>query len=224
MSVQESFTCPICQHPGKQPIYHNQVFLAKSPETELILTGKFNHFECSNCGANRQIQAPLVYLDPYNKLLFLLIPSFSSEKAEHQKKINQLLLLVEDEIDPYEIRIISNQHGLREKISIFQNNFTDTEIELLKLLTDAIFQQSYPDEDVINRYFHVDDQSIPKIIYICENQEISLDFPHALVPLVRKKYKKLLSEKHLGKLRIIDTNWANKAIQHIEMDSILSLE
>jgi DNA-directed RNA polymerase subunit RPC12/RpoP len=129
--TQEQISCPECSYNQLFQIYHS-VNVTINPELkEELINRELTTFKCSKCSKMFYLRYDLLYHDVNRHLLIWL--KYPNEKG---------LINFEDgsfDIPPfladhYKTRIVYSLPELIEKITIFDDDFDDLGIELMKLL------------------------------------------------------------------------------------------
>ncbi|MBZ6526938.1 CpXC domain-containing protein [Aerococcaceae bacterium DSM 111021] len=203
--------CPVCQTPASQEVETRVNSILQPNLKKDLLNGQLQFFECSDCGARRQIETDFLYHDPKNKFMVFLIPNL-------RKKQDQLSTLLENvardekvNLSDYELRIVTHHPDLVEKIQLFDNGYNDREVEIVKLLTDGLFAKERPNEEVKSRFFYMKNKE-PKIMYITANEQLLVDFSDNLHTFAKDKYKKVVSTSEKGQFHLINAEWAAHAL------------
>lgn len=205
--------CPVCDTPSTQDV-ETRLNTSQQPHLKkALLEGRLHQFECLNCGAKRHIESNFLYHDPTNKFMVFVIPGLKKKKDQ----IGQLLENIsrDEKVDTsaYELRLVSRNAELIEKIQLFELNYNDREVEIVKLLTDGLFAKERPDDKVRARFFYVKDKQ-HKIMYLTEKDQLLVDFNQSLLDFARDKYKNVVSKPSKGEFHIIDTEWAAMALSN----------
>lgn len=203
--------CPVCETPASQEV-ETRVNSKLQPNLKKdLLNGQLQYFECSNCGARRQIETEFLYHDPIKKFMVFLVPNLKNKQ-------NQLSTLLENvthdekvDLSDYELRIVTHHADLIEKIQLFEHHYNDREVEIVKLLTDGLFAKERPNEEVKSRFFYMKD-GVPKIMYITANEQLLVDFSDNLLKFAKDKYKKIVNTTETGQFHLINAEWAAHAL------------
>lgn len=209
MAQTLNLTCPVCNHQNKMKV--NAAINAKTqPKLKKeLLEGKNFLFECDQCGAKRVINYQMLYHDPDHRLLIYLAPDYVKNKEQTLEILDDLKQKQAVSLDDYHLRIVLSGAELLEKIQIFDNQYKDIEVELVKLLTDGIFSKEKPDEQVKGRYFYMDPNTQKaKIMYTTDKEQLLVDFHETLLDFVQNKFKKDLEDNRKGDFQLINYNWA----------------
>ena len=177
-----------------------------------LLNGQLQYFECSNCGARRQIETEFLYHDPIKKFMVFLVPNLKNKQ-------NQLSTLLENvtrdekvDLSDYELRIVTHHADLIEKIQLFEHHYNDREVEIVKLLTDGLFAKERPNEEgseEIN-FFNIRRRWRTKIIHygwrttFCWFSDNSLKFAKTNIRRV--------NTTETGQFHLINAEWAAHAL------------
>lgn len=215
MTKPQIIQCPVCQ---TETSFEWHPFIDGSQQNDLkaqVMTGDLFAFECDHCGAKRRLTLPLTYQDSQDHLLYFLIPKDQINDTSHQEMIQSYFFSLADQIDHYQIRLLTDSRQLIEKLTIAEAGYQDTEIELVKLLTDGLFQNQFIDLAFSDCYFYIH-QGKEKFLYLTDQGPQLVDFHQELLSLVRQKYKKSLNQSYHGQLRTIDQAWATQVLQHKE--------
>lgn len=203
--------CPVCETPASQEV-ETRVNSKLQPNLKKdLLNGQLQYFECGNCGARRQIETEFLYHDPIKKFMIFLVPNLKNKQ-------NQLSTLLENvtrdekvDLSDYELRIVMHHADLIEKIQLFDHQYNDCEVEIVKLLTDGLFAKERPNEDVKSRFFYMKD-GVPKIMYITAKEQLLVDFSDNLLKFAKDKYKKIVNTTDTGQFHLINAEWAAHAL------------
>lgn len=223
MNEAIKLTCPVCQQESNQMLH-----LALNTQThpqlkKKLLDGSLLTFECDYCGAKRRMTVPFLYHDPNNQYLFYLSPHYTDRKDEVKAKLQEILQDFPLSLENYEMRLITDPSSLIEKIQLFDMGYHDTEIELVKMLTDGLFTQENPDLTIQSRYFYLNDKQEANFIYFANNQQYLVNFNDKLLIFIRDKFKKTLSQSYTGSFMLINELWADSCLQKNANDSSSNL-
>ncbi|OPZ48109.1 MAG: hypothetical protein BWY92_01634 [Firmicutes bacterium ADurb.BinA052] len=133
MSIAEThaITCPKCRKTQEQEIWQSINVSIDGEMKERVRTGDINVFVCSNCGAERRIECPVLYHDMHGKLMIWSLPgaqSFEQLSAEDEQ-LRQVLGLGQSE---YRKRVVRSMAQLAETVRIFDDGLDDRAIALIK--------------------------------------------------------------------------------------------
>lgn len=224
MAETMKIKCPVCQTEAEQPL-NIAINTRLHPELkQKLLDGTLLLFECEHCGAKRRITSQFMYHDPDKKLLFFVAPNFNEQRDNVLAQLEEFLRTFPFSTEDYQMRIMLETADLMEKVQIFDYGFSDTEVELVKMLTDGLFAQENPEALVKNRYFFINKSSQPKFLYITETDQIMVDCHDKLFEFIRDKFKKVLALPQMGHFLVINHTWANHAIQKKKASSPTSEE
>lgn len=199
--------CPVCQTPATQEV-ETRINTTLQPKLKQdLLNSKLQHFECSECGTRRQIETNLLYHDPENKYMIFLVPNLNNKRDQLGDLLENAARDEKVDLSSYELRIVTHHADLIEKIQLFDNNYNDREVEIVKLLTDGLFAKEKPNEDVKARYFYMKDQT-PKIMYITSSDQLLVDFSESLLTFAKDKYSKVVASSEKGQFHLINAEWA----------------
>lgn len=216
---KSTIECPVCQQSHELNI-PTQLNVMQQPELKQdLLEGKIFHFECTHCGAVRQLNVQFLYIDIEQQYCVILLP-------EHQQTVDIAVSMFEQVLAQYpainehryRLRFVYSVAELIEKVQIFDTGLQDTEVELVKVLTDGIYATEYPDTQIQGRYFYKD-QSGPHILYISDGKQILAEFHEKLLQFIRKKYQKIISDPILGEFVMINSRWAMHVLENKESDT-----
>lgn len=203
--------CPVCQTPTTQEV-ETRINTALQPKLKKeLLSGELQQFECSECGAKRQIETNFLYHDPDKKFMVFLIPNLKNKKDQLSNLLENVARDENVDLSRYELRIVTHHPDLIEKIQLFDLDYNDKEVEIVKLLTDGLFAKERPSEVVRSRYFYVKDKQ-PKIMYITEKEQLLVDFSDSLLSFASDKYKKTVTSEGKGQFHLINAEWAAHAL------------
>ena len=91
--------CPNCRSPIHAQI-QQLVDVGQDPGAKArLLSGSFNHIQCSVCGFDGAVAVPIVYHDPQHELLLTYVPlEASMPKNEQERIIGQMIKRVSDQL------------------------------------------------------------------------------------------------------------------------------
>lgn len=95
--------CPNCRSPIRAQI-QQLIDVGQDPGAKArLLSGSFNHIQCSACGFDGAVAVPIVYHDPQHELLLTFVPIEASiPKNEQERIIGQMIKRVSDQLPPAE--------------------------------------------------------------------------------------------------------------------------
>lgn len=133
MSIAEThaITCPKCRKTQEQEIWQSINVSIDGEMKERVRTGDINVFVCSNCGAERRIECPVLYHDMHGKLMIWSLPgaqSFEQLSAEDEQ-LRQVLGLGQSE---YRKRVVRSMAQLAETVRIFDDGLDNRAIAVIK--------------------------------------------------------------------------------------------
>jgi hypothetical protein len=128
----ETVTCPACDH--EQEFTHwESVNVSLDPNLkDQLLRGELTTFTCNKCGAQVDVQAPLLYHDMEKQLMIWLLPGDMEPEMPQQNGL--LGGLIERFSGQFTYRVVRDLNQLIEKIRIFDDELDDKVIELLKFM------------------------------------------------------------------------------------------
>lgn len=211
MKQAVNVNCPVCQTSAIQEVETSINAQTEPKLKKELLDGTLQRFECAHCGAKRQIETQFLYHDPVKKFMVFLLPNFSQREEQLTDILEGIKRDHHVNYDQYELRIVVRQADLVEKIQLFDLNYNDREVEIVKLLTDGLFAKEKPDAQVKARYFYLKN-GIPKIIYLTDKDQLLVDFNQSLLDFARDKYKKVVSKPAKGEFHLINAEWAAHAL------------
>ena len=142
---------------------------------EKIKNGSLFLWQCPQCGTTNLLIFKLLYHDPENRLLVLLLPSGSYGTEKSLEKINASIALQKAEKDSpdagseahfdesYTMRLVRESGSLIEKINIADNFLDDRVVELCKFVTKMELLDNQEDKldakalsDAVLRFHHLE--------------------------------------------------------------------
>lgn len=221
MAPKMKFKCPVCHHEIERQ-FDIAINTRLNPDLkEKLLDGTLLLFECEHCGAKRHISSQFLYHDPDKKLLFHVAPQYNEQREAIQAQLNDLINSFPVSVDDYEMRIMLNMADLMEKVQIYDSGFKDTEIEMVKMLTDGLFAKENPTAQVKNRYFFLNKEGQPKFLYVTDTNQMMVDCHQRLLTFIRDKFKRALKQNTKGHFRIINHAWAENILQNKETEAFI---
>lgn len=203
--------CPVCETPASQEV-ETRVNAKLQPNLKNeLLNGQLQYFECSNCGARRQIETEFLYHDPIKKFMVFLVPNLKNKQDQLSTLLENVTRDEKVDLSDYELRIVMHHADLIEKIQLFDHQYNDCEVEIVKLLTDGLFAKERPNEEVKSRFFYMKD-GVPKIMYITAKEQLLVDFSDNLLKFAKDKYKKIVNTTDTGQFHLINAEWAAHAL------------
>ncbi|XJS10183.1 CpXC domain-containing protein [Aerococcaceae bacterium WGS1372] len=203
--------CPVCQTPTTQEV-ETRINTDLQPKLkDELLSGHLQQFECQECGARRQIETNFLYHDPQKKYMIYLIPNLKNKRDQVSQLLENVAHDEKVDLSNYELRIVTHHPDLIEKVQLFDLNYNDKEVEIVKLLTDGLFAKEKSEEIVKARYFYLKDNQ-PKIMYITEKEQLLVDFSDSLLKFASDKYSKTVSSEGKGQFHLINAEWAAHAL------------
>ncbi|MBG9984437.1 CpXC domain-containing protein [Aerococcaceae bacterium DSM 111022] len=201
-----NLSCPVCQHKSQKDMI-TYIDTSKNPElVGKLLMNELYFFECSNCGAKRQLEVQMVFHDPEEKVLLI---NLANQDYTEKLKDNLMKYIPSNfDLSDYDLRLVRNIPELVEKIQILQfGKASDSIIEIVKLLTDGLFMKQKPDAQILNRFFTIA-KGAPKIYYILEDEQFFVDYNDSLQEFAEEKYKKAAKETPKGEFITVNQKWA----------------
>lgn len=134
---KQSVKCPRCSQ-MYDVIVWSSITPKDSPDLKTdLLSGKINMFRCSSCSYTALMPQPMLYNDEEKRLMILFSltndPVFKQQMYENivdsSKKSGEL-----DKLESYNLRFVTDYNELLEKILIFDGDFNDKAIEVIKLM------------------------------------------------------------------------------------------
>lgn len=221
MAPTMKFKCPVCQHEVSRQ-FDIAINTRFNPDLKKkLLDGSLLLFECEHCGAKRHISSQFLYHDPDKKLLFHVAPDYNENREAIHHQLNELINSFPDSTEDYEMRIMLNMADLMEKVQIFDFGFKDTDIELVKMLTDGLFAKENPEAKVKSRYFFLNNEAKPKFLYVTDTNQMMVDCHAKLLEFIRDKFKRALNKSTAGNFHVINHSWAENILQNKESEDFI---
>ena len=141
--AKTDLTCPKCKT-GFPITYWTSVNVTLDPHLrECVFSGDIHQYSCPQCGQGVVIQTPLLYHDATRRFMIY----FVAERPD--KPITWNTKFLEDTartLPKYQFRFVTSWDDLIEKVTIFENGWDDTIIEMLKLfVTEKVFPFGSPE-------------------------------------------------------------------------------
>lgn len=207
-----NLSCPVCQHQAQKEMV-TYINTRTNPQlVQQLLTNKLYHFECANCGAQRQLEVQMVFHDPDKKAILINLAN-QTYSDELKAQLTQTIPYDHD-LSDYDLRLVHNIPELIEKVQIMQfNDACDTIIEIVKLLTDGLFLKQKTDAKIVNRFFTLV-KGEPKIYYILEDEQFFVDYNQSLQQFAEDKYQKHANKTPKGEFITVDQQWAVQLLEN----------
>lgn len=203
--------CPVCGTEVNREV-ETRINTRQQPQLKkALLNGSLQQFECANCGAKRQIQSELLYHDPDKHYMIFNIPNLKKRKNQVEAMIDGIVSDENVDVSDYDLRLVSHLPDLVEKTQLFDLNYDDREVEIVKLLTDGLFAKDRPNDKVLSRYFYIYEGQA-KIMYITEKEQLLVDFSDKLLDFAKGKFKKISTKPGKGEFHLINAEWAAHAL------------
>lgn len=206
-----NLSCPVCQNKSQKDMI-TYIDTSKNPElVGKLLMNELYSFECSNCGAKRQLEVQMVFHDPDKKVLLI---NLANQEYTDQLKDNLMKYIPSNyDLSDYDLRLVRNIPELVEKIQILQfGKASDSVIEIVKLLTDGLFMKQKPDAQIINRFFTMANGA-PKVYYILQEEQFFVDYNDSLQDFAEEKYNKAKTETPKGEFIQVNQKWAVQLLE-----------
>lgn len=132
------YECPSCKK-KLEYVYWESVNTSLNPELKSRIIDKSIFNLSCECGFNRNIIHPLLYHDMGKNLMIQFImpeDAYDAKKMFDEIQENELLSIVSDKM---RLRIVTDVNYLIEKITIFDSDFDDKVIEVMK----CIYKKAY---------------------------------------------------------------------------------
>ncbi len=137
INIKQSVKCPKCGQMSDITVW-SSITVNDSPDLkDDLLHGRINIFRCPSCSQTGLMPHPLLYSDAARKLMISFSPS--NEPAVKQKLFEDIQAASKksgelDRLEGYNLRFVTDYNELLEKILIFDNDFNDKVIEVIKLI------------------------------------------------------------------------------------------
>ena len=177
-------------------------------EKEQLLAGRLFYATCSNCHSEHQIIYPILYHDMKNKVMIQLVLDERDIEAfiSSVKSTASLEAWDTTVADGYRYRCVKTTNGLREKALIFDCGLDDRVIELLKIIYNAMINETQKDIVVSDMLFYHD--TVHKLIVFVDEK------PMFDIEIDMEKYNEVMEDEQLRledrskDCFIIDKEWA----------------
>lgn len=118
--------CPFCDHEQENTVYPI-IDLAAKPTLKLgILTGSLFSATCESCERRFEVMHESLILDDEKRYAFLLAPDYQGTELDSRDASLR-------ELSGFQLRLVSSNDILKEKILLFDGGLDDRTIELCKL-------------------------------------------------------------------------------------------
>lgn len=140
--------CPRCGH-RLQVVMHSGINRAQDPEVaQLLLEGTLFQATCPSCGAQIQLDYPLLWHDLQHRCMVQYVTD-DDEAAHAHEVFDQARRSAEDAgvlgiaFHGYSLRVVRTQNDLREKALVFDADVDDRLLEVCKAV--ALYQLIGPE-------------------------------------------------------------------------------
>jgi len=155
MERKETIICPECGHAQDFIIWESLNGDLDPKAKQQLIDGTLFYFECENCGYNSNVNYGILYHDMMHRAMVYYVDEDSVEQTiktmfDAEEKIGI-------KMPGYRRRIVTDQNALREKAIIFEHGLDDRAIEILNLFYLANASERFPESNIKEVYFLVDD-------------------------------------------------------------------
>ena len=203
---KETITCPKCKQESEFIIWKSLNADINPEAKQNLLDGSLFNFECSNCGHKCNVDYGILYHDMKKQVMVYYVNESSVEKTKEMMADTKKLKGMEE----YRNRIVTNQNALREKAIIFDNDLDDRIIEIIKLIYFANAHEQFPDANVTEIYFSVDEGKY--FLDLIADSPMSTQIPDNVYDDIKKEFSERLNEDDSDET-IIDMMWAANFIK-----------
>lgn len=137
INIKQSVKCPKCSQLSDVTVW-SSVTTKDSPDLKAdILARRLNMFRCPSCDISALMPQPMLYTDEGRRLMISFMPT--GDAVEKQQFFENIVTASKesgelDKLDGYNLRFVSDYNELIEKLLIFDNNYNDKAIEVIKLM------------------------------------------------------------------------------------------
>ncbi|MDD5582600.1 MAG: CpXC domain-containing protein [Candidatus Marinimicrobia bacterium] len=162
-SHKENIKCPNCDNAQMIEIWDSVNASADPNLKEQLIQGELTTTVCTKCKKTFFVKYDMIYHDPDEKVMLLLrYPDENGNVSEFDKDSLELIKAMADD---YILRSVYSFPDLLEKIRIFDDDFDDVSIEILKYMS-RLTNNLEPDEMILYEGINVDDQGEEHLILI----------------------------------------------------------
>ena len=141
---REIHRCPRCTYEQEVVVWDRVDVTAEPDLKERLLRKQLQTFDCENCGETLSVSDGLLYIDQENSLLIYRHPLFREAEAEllvQKDGLDQLNELVGDLSQWQNLRLVSGDNELLEKIHLQDNGLDDRLMEILKVALKVRYEE-----------------------------------------------------------------------------------
>ena len=131
-SFHKEIHCPSCGKMQPQLMWTSITAPEEPKACEQIMSETLFDFKCRDCGYTSVFYYPCLYHDPVRGFMLYLNPAANAQML-HPEIPAPLIGLRK--------RLVANQHELKEKKLIFEQNFDDRAVELVKFAADNMIRK-----------------------------------------------------------------------------------
>lgn len=213
-STVEFIACPVCNHLGSFTTYQSINATLEPKFKQQIIDWELFKFYCLTCGESSVVCYETLYHDMENRLMLYYIPAMvnrEQKKARIEEMFNQIKQVEGDRysnfFDTYNFRIVSDMESFIEKVQIFDADYDDRIVELMKFVLAP-----KAEEDIQFSYDHmaftkVGDDNY-RFMFIQEKRAVaSLKFSKEMYEHFESEYATILDDQYF-----VDEAWAYRTV------------
>lgn len=203
MSETTTISCPKC-HADVTIDVHSIIDGTAEPElVAQLLNRSLFEFQCDSCETLCYTPYNLVYVD-HNRQFVIGFAKDKESVAEVQTLIQSVVK------DGEQVRIVATRNQLIEKIQLFEAEYDDRVIELIKVLYSQKFAKDYPKHPLADILFSTDLDGKHTLQYFIVDNGAITEFIAA--PIQHDLYQKIKEDFHFDtrkeKTPMINLAWA----------------
>lgn len=214
INMKQSIKCPVCGQMSDITVW-SSITVKDSPDLKSdLLSGRINMFKCPSCSHFGLMPNPMLYNDEDKKLMISFSPTNDPvlkqqlfDNVEKSSKESGEL----EKFAGYNLRFVTDYNELLEKILIFDNNFNDKAIEVIKLM--ILSQDIDKSEQRTCRFGKCENNAIEFMIHdFIENQVYTSVVPNETYNTVYNSLLESGMKPHSFSWEIVDGAYATRLL------------
>lgn len=207
--------CPICKRDHSAALYRRIDVSEDNKAKEKLLSGKFFHFSCPDCGYLSELHYGCLYVDRDIRLLIYLAEEKETEAVAERAAQDLPFWRQGDSL----LRVVRSAKDLVEKLRIFDGGLDDRLVEICK----GVALSQFPSDDAYYvteiRYDVIGQQEVLRLTCSDGSEEYVPNFPF-LYQQIYDQFAAKLSPLRGSFFQCVDLEYAAALMRSFQEDAI----
>lgn len=214
LNAKQNVRCPKCSQMSELMVWHSITVKDSADLKQDLLRGRVNMFHCPSCSYTALMPSPLLYHDEEKKLLISFAPC--DERDKEKQLFDEVKKTFSDSgelknYEGYNLRFVADYNELLEKILIFDNDFNDKVIEVIKLMVLSQDEEKAPRRSC--RFGKVEKGSIEFMIFDREeNQVYTSSVPTESYDMIYQRLRESGMKPYSFDLEAVNGDYASRLL------------